>query len=153
MSAPPGKELLMTDPSSIAPADPESNAHPGILVVDDDAMLLTLLRTVLSRRGFQVWTASEGHAAVDLFREHQAQVSLVLLDVCMPGLDGPRTLAELRRVEPSLRACFMSGDTGDDSVDDLLGQGSLRFFGKPFAIHELADDLWRLAHEDQRRSA
>jgi DNA-binding response OmpR family regulator len=143
----------MTDSSSLAPAEPQASACPGILVVDDDAMLLTLLRTVLSHRGFRVWTASEGHAAVDLFREHQAQVSLVLLDVCMPGLDGPRTLAELRRVEPALRACFMSGHTGDHGVDDLLGQGSLRFFGKPFAIHELADDLWQLAHEDWRRSA
>jgi hypothetical protein len=34
-----------------------------------------------------------------------------------------------------------------------MGQGALRFFGKPFAVHELADELWRLAHEDRRRSA
>jgi DNA-binding NtrC family response regulator len=143
----------MTDSSILAPSLPETDTHPGILVVDDDAMLLTLLRTVLSRRGFQVWTASKGDEAVELFRQQQAQVSLVLLDVCMPGLDGPRTLAELRRVEPSLPACFMSGHTGSYGLDELMGQGALRFFGKPFAVHELADELWRLAHEDRRRSA
>jgi DNA-binding NtrC family response regulator len=116
-------------------------------------MLLTLLQTVLTRKGFQVWTAGEGRAAVELFREQQTQVCLVLLDVCMPGMDGPRTLAELRRVEPTLPACFMSGDTGKYGVDELMGQGVLRFFDKPFSIHELADELWRLANEGRRRSA
>src|SRR5207248_2924397 len=115
----PRKDALMTDLSSPAPADPEP-ARPGILVVDDDAMLLMLLRTVLSRKGFRVWTANEGHAAVTLFHQHcRPQVSLVLLDVCMPGLDGPHTLAELRRVEPTLRACFMSGHPGTYGPDDL----------------------------------
>jgi CheY-like chemotaxis protein len=140
----------MTDTSS---AQPDAGAQPGILVVDDDAMLLALLRTVLSRKGLQVWTAGDGHAALDLFRQHQDQVSLVLLDVCMPGLDGPHTLAELRRIEPTLPACFMSGDTGMYGVDELRAQGALRFFDKPFAIHDLADELWRLAHEERRRSA
>ena len=142
----------MTDLSCAVPAEPERD-HPGILVVDDDAMLLTLLQTVLSRKGFRVWTASEGHSALDLFRKHQAQVTLVLLDVCMPGLDGPHTLAELRRLDPALRACFMSGHTGGYGVEELLGQGVLHFFDKPFAIHDLADELWRLAHVDRRRSA
>jgi DNA-binding NtrC family response regulator len=141
----------MSDPASRPQA--EASAGPGILVVDDDAMLLTLLRTVLTRKGFRVWTSSDGHAALDLFRQQQSHVSLVLLDVCMPGLDGPRTLAELRRVDPLLRACFMSGDTGPYGLEDLAGKGVLRFFDKPFAIHDLADELWRLALEDRRRSA
>jgi CheY-like chemotaxis protein len=143
----------MSDLSSAAPGEPAPGARPGILVVDDDPMLLALLLTVLSRKGFRVWTAGDGLAAIEEFRRHQSEVALVLLDVCMPGLDGPRTLAELRRLEPTLRACFMSGHTGDHGLEDLLSQGALRLFSKPFGIHDLADELWRLAHEDWRRSA
>src|SRR5262245_42154394 len=118
----------MTDPSAPTPPEPKGDDRPGILVVDDDAMLRTLLVAVLARKGFRIWAAGEGHAAIDLFRRLQGQVSLVLLDVCMPGLDGPRTLAELRRLEPGLRACFMSGHTGNYAPEELLGQGALRFF-------------------------
>jgi CheY-like chemotaxis protein len=140
----------MTDLSSTAT---DSAVRPGILVVDDDALLLQLLETVLTRRGFRVWTAPAGPDAVELLRQHQAEVALALLDVCMPGLDGPHTLAELRRVDPGVRACFMSGYTGHYAPEELLGLGVLRFFDKPFVIHDLAEELWRLAQEGRRRSA
>src|SRR4051812_19137765 len=143
----------MSDLPSPATSPPEANAGPGILVVDDDTMLLTLLRAVLSRKGFQVWTANDGYVALDLFRQHQSQMSLILLDVCMPGLDGPHTLAELRRIEPGLRACFMSGHTGVYAPDELRTAGALRFFDKPFSVHHLADELWQLAHEGARQTA
>lgn len=126
---------------------------PGILVVDDDQLLLGLLRTVLLRQGFRVWTSPSGHDALDLYRSHQETIDLVLLDVCMPGLDGPRTLGELRRLHPPVRACFMSGHTGAYSPDSLLGMGALQLFEKPFQVFPLAEQLWRLVRAGARRSA
>jgi two-component system, OmpR family, response regulator len=132
--------------------DPRTTS-PGILVVDDDPMLLGLLHTVLARQGFRVWTCTGGEEALTTYLRFQADIAVVLLDVCMPGLDGPATLAELRRIDPGVRACFMSGHTGAYSVEELLGLGALRFFDKPFQIQPLAEGLWTLAVEGVRRSA
>jgi DNA-binding NtrC family response regulator len=128
-------------------------ANPSILIVDDDTMLLNLLQLVLRQRGFVVYSASSGEEALALYRHHHASTELALLDVCMPGLDGVGTLAELRRVQPGLRACFMSGHTGLYGPDELRASGMLRFFDKPFSIHQLADELWQLAHEGVRQTA
>jgi DNA-binding NtrC family response regulator len=128
-------------------------ATSGILVVDDDQMLLGLLKTVLVRRGFNVWTAASGHSAVDVYHRQQRDIDLVLLDVCMPGMDGPHTLAQLRHINPSLRSCFMSGHPGSYTLADLGKMGSLHFFEKPFQILPLADELWQLARAGERRAA
>jgi CheY-like chemotaxis protein len=64
---------------------------PGILVVDDESAIRKVLGIVLSRHGFSVWTAAGGGEAVALFRQHQGSIGLVLLDVRMPGMDGPQT--------------------------------------------------------------
>src|SRR5262245_34859637 len=99
----------MADPvqTSPGPAVP-----PGALVIDDDPMLLTLLRAVLAGEGFTVWTAETGSEGVELYRAHREQIAVVLLDVRMPGLDGPQTLTELRKIEPGVTCCFMSGHIG-----------------------------------------
>ena len=126
---------------------------PGILVVDDDPTLLTLLETVFRRRGFRVWCANSGEAAVELYGRQQADIGVVLLDVCMPFLDGPDTLTRLRQVNAGVRACFMSGFTGRYSLDDLFAMGAVRFFEKPFKIVPMADELWLLAQGGQRQTA
>ncbi len=132
---------------------PGAEQEPGILVVDDDMMLLALLKTVLQGAGFRVWAAPSGATAVELFRHNRANVDLVLLDVRMPVLDGPQTLAELRTVDPFVPCCFMSGYTGDYSLEDLEERGALRFFQKPFRAHEMAQELLQLARQQLRRSA
>jgi DNA-binding response OmpR family regulator len=125
---------------------------PGILIIDDEPAIRTLLEAICRLRGFRVYQAESGRAGLELYRQERANISLVLLDVRMPGLDGPQTLAELRRCNPAVACCFMSGQTGS-SPEELLALGALRFFPKPFAIRELAEELWTLAQQTLQRSA
>lgn len=118
---------------------------PGVLVVDDDEMLRNLMRTVLQRRGFHVYTAASGAEAVAMYQQQREQIAVVLLDVRMPVLDGPETLAQLRRINPSLCCCFMSGHTGEYTLTDLLARGASYCFDKPFRLEEVAQTLLRLA--------
>jgi len=148
------KGILMTTDLTLRPDCTDSLTDiPGVLVVDDNPMLLSLLQTALSRRGFLVWTSASGSQAVEVYREQQQQIAVVLLDVRMPGLDGPATLAELRRIHPGLRACFMSGETGKYTPEDLLALGAQRLFDKPFRLLALADELWQIASEEARQTA
>jgi len=131
----------------------ERNDPPGVLLVDDDLMVLRLLEVVLHRRGFRVFSTSTGREAVTLYQARQAQVHVALLDVCMPDLDGPQTLEQLRRIQPGIVACFMSGNTGLYSPQELLQMGAVQFFPKPFGLEELVQALWQLASRPKRCSA
>jgi CheY-like chemotaxis protein len=118
---------------------------PGVLVVDDDPLLLNLISRVLKASAFSVWTASSGAEAVAAFREHHHEINVVLMDVRMPGQDGPATLAHLRRINPSLCCCFMTGHSGDYTTADLLAFGARYCFDKPFHLEDVAQTLRQLA--------
>jgi CheY-like chemotaxis protein len=119
--------------------------NPGILIADDMALILTLLKFELESRGFNVWLAVDGDDALDLYRRHRDEIDLVLLDVEMPGLDGPHTLEALRRLNPEVVACFMSGNAGTYTEEELLDRGAAWFFHKPFRPAEVADQLQRVS--------
>lgn len=93
--------------------------NPGVLVVDDTAGVLGVVGAAMRHHGFDVWLAADGVEAVEVFQAHRDGIDVVLLDVRMPGRDGPQTLAVLRGLSPDLRCCFMSGDLGGYTASDL----------------------------------
>ena len=121
--------------------------NPGILIADDMALILTLLKFELESRGFNAWLAVDGDDALDLYRRYCDEIDLVLLDVQMPGLDGPHTLEVLRRLNPHVVACFMSGNVSIYTEKELLDRGAAWVFSKPFRPAVVADVLQRVASD------
>lgn len=126
---------------------------PGILVVDDEEPIRRLLQLVLQRQGFEVWLAADGSQALKLYDRFRTQIDLVLLDVRMPGLNGPQTLAALRQLNPEVPCCFLTGQAWEYSERQLRGQGAVQVFAKPFALEELATSLWLLATQTGNQEA
>ncbi len=102
----------------------------GVLVVDDE----NLVRRVISRRlqmeNFRVWEARNGAEAVELFRVFRDDIDAVLLDVHMPGLDGPATLHAIRELRPDVFAYFLTGYCDDYGDAELEAAGARRVFLK-----------------------
>jgi CheY-like chemotaxis protein len=118
---------------------------PGVLIVDDDEGVRRVLGAGLWHAGFAIWMATDGREAVEIYRSHRrGSISLVLLDVLMPGRDGVWTLAALRELDPLLRACFVTGGTGSYTEQDLLDLGAFAVFRKPLDLNELAERLLEL---------
>jgi CheY-like chemotaxis protein len=117
---------------------------PGILVVDDEAAVRLLLHAGLRHYGFAVWQAVNGQEAIEMYRQESSAIDLLLLDVRMPVLDGPHTLAALLRLNPHLRCCFMTGQAGIYSEEQLLALGAVRVFQKPFSLAEMVEALAQL---------
>lgn len=118
----------------------------GILVAEDNWVLRKALGEVFRDRGFDLWVAEDGLEAVELYKQFWPLIDIVLSDVQMPVMDGPKALEALRKITPSLRFCFMTGDTRTNKRSNLLRLGAMRVFEKPFpSVLELAHELWELA--------
>jgi CheY-like chemotaxis protein len=104
-------------PSGTAKAEPVRTVRGGtetVLLVEDDRSVRTLLRRALERAGYQVRSAANGAEALEEWRLHGKEISLVISDVVMPGVPGGRELAVLLNEErPSLPVILMSGYAAD----------------------------------------
>lgn len=105
-----------------------------ILLVEDDASVRELCRSVLRKEGFTVLAAAEPKEALELFEKSSEPCDLVITDVVMPGMSGPQLVDALRQLAPDLPALFVSGY----APDDVVGEGfSGAFLPKPFRPTEL----------------
>jgi signal transduction histidine kinase/CheY-like chemotaxis protein len=109
------------------------------LVVDDENGVRELLKSVLERAGFTVVIAEDGREAVEAFRPIADTVTLALIDLTMPGLDGRETLAAMRSIKPDLRAILMSGY----SPADMVNAASHGFLQKPFTPYTVRKAVWK----------
>jgi CheY-like chemotaxis protein len=129
-------------------ASPEApHATPqvyGVLVVDDEVCVRGILNVGLRQQGFAVWLAANGQEALELYWQHRRAIDVVLMDVRMPGLDGPQTLAALQELTPQIRCCFMSGDAGSYTEDRLRNWSAAAVLQKPFRLDEVARVLCEL---------
>ncbi len=107
-----------------------------VLLVDDEPGMLEFGRDILIEHGYRVVTAANGREALDVYQRHADEISLVVLDLLMPHMDGGQTYLELKRVNRSVKALFCSGYTSDGVISSLLGEEHLRAVQKPFQIEE-----------------
>jgi DNA-binding NtrC family response regulator len=94
-----------------------------------------------------VWTTENGRQAAELYQRHRDRIDVVLLDVRMPELDGPATLAELQRCNPDVCCCFITGDSGLYTEEELLAAGAVRVLRKPFAFDVIINTIRQLARQ------
>jgi CheY-like chemotaxis protein len=127
-----------------------SQCLPGgaVLIVDDDEDVRAFLVMILEESGLRVLSAPDGQTAADLLRTEPG-VGLALLDVKMPGMDGPETLALLRQIEPGLKCCFVTGESGLYSPHVLLSLGARAVFEKPVVIPEMVQAVQEILEDGQ----
>ena len=102
-----------------------------ILVVDDDASMRKLAEKFLGMFGYRVITAVDGNEALDRFRENREMIDLVILDIIMPKMNGKDVFDEMKKINPDIKAIFISGYTRDIIHKRGLLDLSLDFVAKP----------------------
>jgi DNA-binding response OmpR family regulator len=108
-----------------------------ILVVDDDAKIVRLVRTYLERDGFTVVTAADGPGALDAIETHQP--ALVVLDLMLPELDGRAVIRAVRRDEEAAQTPILVLSARSSTIDRIAGleDGADDYLPKPFSPAEL----------------
>jgi PAS domain S-box-containing protein len=108
-----------------------------VLLVDDDHTIINFSRDLLTRFGYQIKTACSGEEALKLFKYEHQSIDLVILDVNMPGMGGPRCLTKLRKINPDTKVLIASGYSPNASLRKTLDAGACGFIGKPYQIADL----------------
>ncbi len=107
----------------------------SILVIEDDPSIVLGLRMNLSRAGFAVRTATDGHVGLaELARERP---DLVLLDLMLPGVDGLEILRQIRSFDQTLPVVVLTAMGGEQDKVKGLDLGANDYVTKPFSVAEL----------------
>jgi two-component system, cell cycle sensor histidine kinase and response regulator CckA len=125
-----------------AEAGPKAEIPRGrgetILVVEDEASILTLARKMLTRLGYQVLTAPDPTSALKLAGEQSESIHLLMTDVVMPEMNGRDLAGRLKTRHPDLKILFMSGYTANVIAHRGILEEGVHFIQKPFSRADLA---------------
>src|SRR4051812_24054712 len=111
----------------------QSTAH--ILVVDDEPAIQTLLRLSLQRAGYSVQVAGTGQEALDLYTARPS--NLVLLDICLPDIDG-FTLCDELRLRSLVPIVILTAMNRAEDLSHAFRVGVDDYIVKPYRMDELA---------------
>ncbi|WP_224982963.1 ATP-binding protein [Geomonas agri] len=113
-----------------------------VLLVEDEETVRDMTQLLLERHGYRVLTARNGHEALELYRNSQESVQVLLSDVVMPRMNGRELCEQVRQLEPGLPVIFMSGYPADViSEKGFCGGGA--YLQKPIKPEELLGVLRR----------
>jgi len=111
----------------------------SVLVIDDEEYVREAVTDILALENVEVLTAADGKSGLALYMAHQADISLVLLDLSMPGWSGERTMRELRKVNLKLPIILSSGYNEVEATRRFVGKEFTGFLQKPYTADRLLE--------------
>jgi PAS domain S-box-containing protein len=126
--------------SSLRPSGELVRGQGRLLLADDEPTLRRASSALLRRLGYEVVLAEDGAHAVELFAKAPKQFDLVLLDIMMPKLNGRETLREMRKIDPDVKAIYISA-FGLSSEDPSAEDGVHGVIRKPFSAATLSQRI------------
>jgi PAS domain S-box-containing protein len=118
-----------------------------VLVVDDEASILTITSQTLQAFGYRVLTATDGADAVAIYAQHRREIAVVLTDMMMPVMDGPAMIHALMRINPAIKIVAASGLNANGNAAKMLGAGVKHFLTKPYTAGTLLKTMRAILNE------
>ena len=115
-----------------------------ILVVDDEEAIRDMTRQLLSENGYKPLFASCGEEALEIYRDRGGEISLVVLDIGMPGMGGHACLKEMRKLDPKVRILVASGYSHKESIGNIMAEGAKDFINKPYRTKHFMQAIRRI---------
>jgi CheY-like chemotaxis protein len=114
-----------------------------VLLVDDEETVRGIGKEMLQEFGFTTITANDGREAVEIFKTTPG-ISLVILDLTMPHMDGEQCFRELKQLNPDIKVIMSSGFSEHEVTQKFMGKGLAGFIQKPYKLSDLKEAILRI---------
>jgi two-component system cell cycle sensor histidine kinase/response regulator CckA len=125
---------------------PKGNGET-ILIVDDEASILSITGQTLEAYGYRVLTATDGADALGIYVQHRDLIAVVLTDMMMPVMDGAAMVHALKRINPTIKIIAASGLNAEGEVNKATSGGIRHFLIKPYTAEVLLHTLRTIIDE------
>jgi two-component system cell cycle sensor histidine kinase/response regulator CckA len=109
-----------------------------VLLVDDEEVILELGQELLKVMGYRVLVARDGKEAIDVYRNNQDDIDIIVLDMVMPNMGGGEAYDRMKEINPDIKVLLSSGYSIEGQATEILGRGCDGFIQKPFNIEALS---------------
>ena len=114
-----------------------SGNQETILFVDDEEQLRQTGKDLLSFYGYNSLTAESGEEALSVIERERDSISVVILDLMMPGMGGAKCLAEIKKIAPAMKVIVASGYAENIKKQEIIKSGAAAFVQKPYHFQDL----------------
>ncbi|MBN1699460.1 MAG: PAS domain S-box protein [Spirochaetales bacterium] len=119
-----------------------------ILFVDDEKVICSSIRTMLSQSGYRVSTRNNGMEAVEFYAAAHEDVDLVILDMIMPEMNGLEVFLKMKEIHHGIKALIVSGYSVGDDIGKAREAGVAGFLQKPFGLSDITEKISSILKED-----
>jgi DNA-binding response OmpR family regulator len=112
-----------------------------ILLVEDEELVRDLGIAILERSGYKVLAVADGKEALEVYEKEQGNISLVILDIVMPRMNGKECLQGLLKMNPEVKVLISSGVAQEDRVKDVVDLGAKGALLKPYGLKILLEKV------------
>ena len=120
-------------------SETDAGIDATILIADDESALRHALVEILRSNGYNVLEAETSTQALEMARQHQGQLDILLTDIVMPGLRGPELARRVARAHPEVQIVYMSGYA--EGFPEAQLPANSAFLQKPFRFATLLEQL------------
>ena len=107
----------------------------------DKLAIIDVGKEMLGRLGYNVLVARSGKEAIEIYRNNEKSIEMVIIDLIMPGMDGGQVYDHLKEINPNLKVLLSSGYSIDGEAKEIMARGCNGFIQKPFNVHEISQKL------------
>lgn len=118
--------------------------HPGVLIVEDEEALLSLVAGLLEEQAYVIFRARDGAEALAVFAENTSDIDVVMTDLGLPQVGGADVIASIRQRKPSVKIVGISGYGAQEARSVALAAGADIFCEKPFDIGGVLESIRKL---------
>lgn len=118
------------------------NVETQILIVDDDILVQQTTQALLKSHHYATLVADDGITALQLYRDYQETIQLIVLDIMMPTMDGFELIQQLKAINPNVKILAMSGISTNRPL--AIAAGANTFLTKPYSLEEFVQKVTHL---------
>jgi CheY-like chemotaxis protein len=125
------------DPPPVVAEDPNISGSELIFIIEDETMLLNIVRTHVESFGYRVLVAQDGEEALKIFKEQHENIDVVLSDLGLPKIDGMQLFREFKKLQPDIPFIVASGFFDAKMHSQLEEGGVSAIITKPYEMEKL----------------